>query len=100
MKKPSTKGSPNKKPAPKPIKKPISLKMKSRPFKVDFCENVMDVITGVEGVVIGRCQYPWGNNEYLIQPREEVEAKWISEKRLGRIKVDENDIRPLPIIKK
>lgn len=45
-----------------------------------------DIITGFNGVIIGKCSYITGCDQYLIQPELKdgswVESRWLDENRL------------------
>lgn len=55
-------------------------------------ETAKDKITGYEGIIIGKCSYITGCNQYWVQPKVKegawVEAKWFDENRLEKIECD------------
>jgi hypothetical protein len=57
------------------------------PFALNHADEVRDIITGFRGVIIGRCDYITGCNQYLVQPGLDkdakfVESRWVDEDRL------------------
>lgn len=59
--------------------------------------TVTEVITGVKGVVTGRCEYLTGCNQYLVQPKSRkgqyVESHWFDEAKL-RVEKDKPVVLP------
>ena len=54
-------------------------------------QEAKDKITGFKGIVLGKCEYITGCNQYLIQPKvkkdgEHVSGHWIDEDRLEATK--------------
>lgn len=54
---------------------------------IRFGDTVRDKITGIEGIVTGRCEYITGCNQYLVQPKaqnkvEKPKNYWFDEDRL------------------
>ena len=55
--------------------------------QIEFGVEVIDTITGLQGIVIGRVSYITGCDQYLVQPRVDKEGKyidsrWVDEHRL------------------
>jgi hypothetical protein len=60
-------------------------------FKFELGEHAKDVITGLKGVVTGRCQYLTGCTQFLIQPPgakagQPQTSHWVDEGKLEPIK--------------
>ncbi len=77
---------------PLPPKKIGGETMKAIPFKFELGEVLKDVVTGFEGVVMGRTQYYTQCNHYGLLPqrldkdKKEPEWGWFDETRLVRAK--------------
>jgi len=56
-------------------------------FKFELGLQAKDIITGTEGVLVGRCQYLFGCNQYGIAPRvlkdgKRLDTEWFDEGRI------------------
>lgn len=54
-------------------------------FKFNLGEKVQDSVTGINGKVIGRAEYIYNNNVYLVRwkdKNENANEEWLSEKQI------------------
>lgn len=65
-------------------------------FKHELGKEAKDKITGIKGIIVGRCEYLFGCNQYGIAGKVNKEGKrpdteWFDE---GRIELIGNGIKP------
>lgn len=65
-------------------------------FKHQLGKEAKDVITGISGIIIGRCEHMFGCNTYGIAPQAQKDGKrpdteWFDE---GRIEIIGKGINP------
>lgn len=54
-------------------------------FKYKLKENVTDQVTGISGVVIGRVEYLYTDNNYLVRWKRDDDGtseEWLPEKQI------------------
>ena len=59
-------------------------------FKFESGDTAKDIITGFKGIIVGRCNYLTGCNQYLLQPKSKkmdtkIESIWFDENRITHV---------------